>query len=475
MGIASTRPAAAPGGPPRRVVHALFFFPRGGSAQVVRALCRELPAHGWRPSIAVGSLGAPGALGHAATFFAGADVYAVDYTPAHAAADPLAAAVPFQPSFEDRPGSPDRVFAAVADEPYERLVRSWTDALDRAGAATADVLHLHHLTPIHEAALRAFPDVPRVGHLHGTELAMLRVVRAGAPARWTHAARWVERMRRWAASCERLVSAQLDVAEMSGLLGVPCDRFVTVGNGVDTAAFDRRPLAGAARLALWRRWLVDEPRGWDESGVPGSVRYAEADLAAFAGDAPVLLYVGRYTAVKRLPWLIEAHARAARRIPGRAPLVIVGGYPGEWEGEHPLHAVRRTGARDVFLAGWHGHEDLPLAFAGSDALVLPSRHEAFGIVLVEAMASGLPTIACAVPGPAGIVEDRETGWLVGEDDGRGLEDALAQALGDAGERRRRGELAYRRSRARWSWAAAAARSAGVYGAAAVRPARTPAP
>src|SRR6266545_2088737 len=52
-------------------------------------------------------------------------------------------------------------------------------ALSRAGAASADVLHLHHLTPANEAALRAFPAVPVVGQLHGTELALLRAIEAG--------------------------------------------------------------------------------------------------------------------------------------------------------------------------------------------------------------------------------------------------------------------------------------------------------
>ena len=61
------------------------------------------------------------------------------------------------------------------------------DALDRAGAARAEVLHLHHLTPANEAALRAFPAVPVVGQLHGTELALLRAIEAGAPAGWRFA------------------------------------------------------------------------------------------------------------------------------------------------------------------------------------------------------------------------------------------------------------------------------------------------
>jgi glycosyltransferase involved in cell wall biosynthesis len=452
-----------PGDQALHVVHALFFFPRGGSAQVARSLTAALPEHGVAAALASGSLGGPGDLGHAPTFFRRTDVATVDYTPAAGLADPLAAPVPFQPSFEDRPGSPDRVFAAVGDEPYERLVEAWAGALERAGAGAADVLHLHHLTPAHEAALRAFPDVPRVSQLHGTEVAMLRAIETGAPPSWRHADAWAARLCRWAAASARLLASPTSADEMARLVGVPRRRFTTVGNGVDTALFDRRPLCGEARLDLWRRWLVAEPRGWDRSGVPGSVAYGERDLEAFAGDAPAFLFVGRYTEVKRLPWLIETYALASRRFATRAPLVVVGGYPGEWEGEHPLETIRRTGARDVFLAGWHGHDDLPRAFGGADVLVLPSRHEAFGIVLIEAMASGLPTIACDVPGPSGIVDAGETGWLVGRDDTDALADALVEAVNRPDERRRRGDAAYRASRRRYGWSAVAGTVARVYG------------
>jgi hypothetical protein len=60
-----------------RVVSALFFFPRGGSAQVARALCRALPAIGWEVSLAAGSLGSAGEQGHAPSFFSGVDVISV--------------------------------------------------------------------------------------------------------------------------------------------------------------------------------------------------------------------------------------------------------------------------------------------------------------------------------------------------------------------------------------------------------------
>jgi glycosyltransferase involved in cell wall biosynthesis len=440
----------------------LQFFPRGGSAHVARNLARNLPAVGWAPRLVSGSLSVPGRPGDAREFYAGLDVRAVDMTEAAAAADPMLAAVPFHPSYEDRPGAPDRVFAALGEDVYEHHVRAWARALAGAGSAAMDVLHLHHLTPINAAAAEVAPDVPVVGHLHGTELLMLEAIE-DEPARWAHGPAWAERMRAWAARCERLiVLSDSQVARAERLLGIDGARCVRVANGFDPETFTPRHVDHRAH---WRRALVDEPRGWAPGEEAGSVRYAEADLAAFGddrGETPVLLYVGRYTDVKRLPLLIEAYAEAARDFDRRAPLVLVGGFPGEWEGEHPLEAIRRTGARDVFLAGWHDHAELPDFLAASDVVVLASVREQFGQVLVEGAACGLPSIAVAAHGPAEIVRDGETGRLVPPDDRAALAAALVEAVNDPAERRRRGALAAEDARAKYSWPALAARVAHVY-------------
>jgi glycosyltransferase involved in cell wall biosynthesis len=459
--------------PRRRVVMALMFFPRGGSSHVVRNLARYLPDAGWEVTLLTGSLGPPGSESNAETFFRGFDVHSVDYTAALAAPDPLLADPPMHPSFEDRPGALDRVFAKVDDRTYEHLVAAWQKALADAGAAGADLLHLNHLTPMHEAALRSFPEVPRIGHLHGTELLMLRDIAAGPPPGWNYAELWAARLRAWAQASARLFVLSPDAAErVPPLLGVAPERVVPAPNGFDPAVFDRRPLTGEDRVALWREWLVAEPRGWRPGGEPGSIAYREADLDAFRAG-PVLLYVGRYTEVKRIPLLIRAYARARARFPARAPLVLLGGYPGEYEGEHPQDVVDATGARDVFLAGWRSHDELALGLNAADVVVLPSVHEQFGQVLIEGMACGLPVIAVNNHGPATIVDDGETGLLVPPDDEDAMAEALVRIVADDDARRRMGRAAYEHSRARYSWPALAARVARVYdevgGSAAVPP------
>ena len=170
-----------------RVVMGLLFFPRGGSAHVTRSLARERVKSGCDVTIVCGSLRIPGRPGDAHEFFAGLDVRVLDYTAALNAEDPLQAEIPMHPSYEDRPGAPDRVFAKVDDDTYEHLVSAWMRALSDAGAAQADILHLNHLTPLNEAAARVAPHVPVVGHIHGTELLMLETIAQGAPPDWTYA------------------------------------------------------------------------------------------------------------------------------------------------------------------------------------------------------------------------------------------------------------------------------------------------
>src|SRR3954452_16322386 len=71
-----------------RVVSGLFFFPRGGAAQVAREFARALTGAGWGARLAARSPGGPGELTNARSFFAGIDVEPLDYLPASEPADP---------------------------------------------------------------------------------------------------------------------------------------------------------------------------------------------------------------------------------------------------------------------------------------------------------------------------------------------------------------------------------------------------
>ena len=420
-----------------------MFFPRGGSAHVTRALARQLPATGWDVTVVSGSRRGADAT----AFYAGLDTVAVDFDAGDA---------PMQPSYEDRPDAPDRVFAKVGDEELEHHVDAWANALRRARGDEADVLHLHHLTPIHEAAARVAPDVPVVGHLHGTELLMLERIADGAPPGWEHAAAWWERMRRWAARCERIVvlsPSQLERVER--LLDVDPERCVVVPNGYDPERF--KPCS-VDRAPFWRHALAEDPHGWLPGKEPGTLRYPAA-VASSLGERCVLLCVGRFTEVKRMGLLVRAYAAARERFSRPAALVFLGGHAGEWEAEHPGVVAQELGLDDVFLTGWHDHDELPRFYCAADACVLASVREQFGLVLVEGMACERPVVAVDRFGPADIVTPGETGWLVEPDDEKALADALVAAVEDPGELRRRGEAAARDVARRFSWPVVARRFA----------------
>ena len=482
----------------------LLFYPRGGSAFVVREVAPRLARLGWPVRLFVGSVGAPGAATHAGTFFQGLDVWPHDYTDAVEAFvrgdDPLSCPVPMHPSYEDRVDAPDPIFTSVSPELLEPQVRAWRRSFTAGGLGGCEIAHLHHLTPQADAVRRAWPHLPIVGHLHGTELKMLaeierrsdiaselgtdlagRTGRAGgaqAPPdaqgrweQWRYADFWRDHLREIASRCARLVVlSPADAEEATRLLPVEPERLAVIPNAVDTERFDHRPCGLMDRLWRWRRWLVEEPLGWDESGVPGSVRYADADLAAFVDPGtglgrPVVMFVGRFTAVKRLNLLLHAHARVRARLGPVAPLVVWGGSPGEWEGEHPVTQVRRERIEGVFFIGHRGHEDLPGGLACADVLAVPSVGESFGQVYVEAMASGLPVIATRTGGPpsfVNVVRGRPSGWLVEPDDEDELTAALEQALGDPAVRMARGRAAYRQIRANFSWETCARQFAEVY-------------
>ena len=427
---------------------------------MARGLFRGLRAMGWPVVLVAGSRGAVEPEADARAFYG--EVQAVDFGPALTSSDPIRfdgppGTAPLHPSFEDRPGALDIAFAKLDELDYERHVRAWSRELERAGAGRADVLHLHHLTPLNEAAERVAAGVPVVGHMHGTELLMLERIAAGAPPEWRHAEQWAARMRLWASRCARLLVVPAGVDRAIELLDVPRQRIVTLPGGVDADLFSPRDVD---REQFWRRVLVDQPRGWLAGQAPGSVGYRAADVARLAGGM-VLVYPGRFTAVKRLDLLIEAFGQARERVGVPVGLVLVGGHPGEWEGEHPAQIAARLGVRDVFLAGWQSQDELPEFFAAADAVILASEREQFGQVLIEGMACGLPAIARRSLGPTSIVEDGRTGWLVSPDGPDPLARAIVEAVADPAERRRRGELARRSVCERFAWSSVTARFAGV--------------
>ncbi len=459
----------------QNVVMGFYFYPRGGSAQVARYLSRALLGTRWEPTVFSGSLGSDLEPSCAERFFADVRFASLDYGPAaHAwtvGGDPMSVTVPMHASYEDKPGVPDRHFFDLDEVALNLQVESWKRFLSTVPGVPA-LVHLHHLTPMHEAVHQLWPHVPVVTHLHGTELKML-----GSGYESPFADDWGCRMRRWAQRSARVVTVSaMDHQLAIELLSVPPRRVVTIANGVDTDVFAPRTPSVGERLACWQRWLVDDPRGWRPGEGEGSVRYAVEDLSAFfdadGAAVPVVLFAGRFLRFKRLQLLIEAHHAMRETSRSAAVLVIVGGYPGEWEGEHPFDTVQRLGAQGVFFVGWRDHSDLATALSCSDVFAAPSVDEPFGLVYLEAMSAGVPPIATNTGGPQAFINvdpNSPTGWMVPPDDVSAIAQAMSDAVCEPLSRMARGRRAARFVRSRYSWASAADEFAQLYSSVVAEP------
>ncbi len=252
-----------------------------------------------------------------------------------------------------------------------------------------------------------------LGHIHGSELLMLEQIAAGPPPGWDHAEQWVERICEWAAGCERIVVNSPEGRKRAAACSISTPSASSWSRTASTRTSARsRSTAARTGAGTWS----SEPQGWRRAAA--RQRRLHARRTSRRSSGTTLLYSGRFTEVKRLTLLIEAYAEARARFARPTALVLLGGYPGEWEGEHPDRDDRAARPRRRLPRRLARPRELPDFLAATDLIVHASVREQFGQVLVEAMACGVPPIAVDRGGPATIVDDGRTGWLVEPDDRR---------------------------------------------------------
>ncbi|MFH1888710.1 MAG: lipopolysaccharide heptosyltransferase II [Candidatus Omnitrophota bacterium] len=161
--------------------------------------------------------------------------------------------------------------------------------------------------------------------------------------------------------------------------------------------------------------------------------------------------VGRITPIKGHPHFIKAMAYVARSVP-RLKVWIVGDAPGSKEAykEHVQVLVKRLGL-------WHctqflgNQRDIPGILAHLDLLVLATTtHEAFGRVIVEAQACGVPVVATRVGGVVDIIDDQKTGLLVPSADPASIADAAIKIFRDPQLGRKLAENAYKKVKEKYN-------------------------
>jgi N-acetyl-alpha-D-glucosaminyl L-malate synthase BshA len=128
------------------------------------------------------------------------------------------------------------------------------------------------------------------------------------------------------------------------------------------------------------------------------------------GNRKVVLYIGRLEPVKGVRYLVQAMGILRDRGLRNAKLLIVGDGS---EKKYLEELVKKLGLEDyVVFAGKVPHEKIPEYMALADVFVLPSLSEGFPLVVVEAMAMGLPVIASRVRGLPWIIRNGQNGFLV---------------------------------------------------------------
>lgn len=253
----------------------------------------------------------------------------------------------------------------------------------RAAASRADVVHVHGPNPAGEIAL-PLARAARVATWHCDPYRLRR-------AHGTYAAAVVPAL----ASCHRVIASSQRLVERSDVM---------------SRLADRRP--GAIRVV---------PYGID------ATRFSPPTVATRGGDGSgcaVVLFVGRLRPYKGLEVLVRALARID------ATLVVVGDGP-----EHPMLESLGTNVlgNRLRLLGQLSDAALVDAYRAADVLCLPSTSasEAFGMVLLEAMACGLPVVSTEVGTATSLVNRHgETGLVVPPGDPAALAEALQVLLAD---------------------------------------------
>ncbi len=282
-----------------------------------------------------------------------------------------------------------------------------------------------------------------------------------------------------------VVHTHLGAADVHGTVAARSLRMPTVSTihlvAPETAALDHREAARERLMAAARRYgsrrviaVSNAARdayldaGLDRAArvvtvhngiAPRAPLRTRAELRAELGipaDAPVVAMVSVLRAGKGHDVAIAAVDELRRRHPGLR-LLVVGDGPARAE----VEALARPLGDAVVLTGFR--RDVVELLAASDALLLPSRMDAFPTALLEAASVGVPCVATAVGGIPEIVADGITGLLI---DAPATPGAVASAVGrlldDPALRARLGEAAHARFDARFTAERWAARCRAIY-------------
>ena len=223
-----------------------------------------------------------------------------------------------------------------------------------------------------------------------------------------------------------------------------------------------RRLHGRIAVSAAARHFADRYFPGDYKVIPNGV-----DLSRFEDVEPIprwtdgtknIFFLGRLESRKGVMDLLKAY-RLLRKVGCDCRLLLAGAGPLDKQVRRYL-LTRRTG--DVEMLGRVSEDEKARLFATADVFVAPATgRESFGIVLLEAMASGKPIVASDIHGYRSVVRRGEQGLLVPPGDPRALAGALARLLSDDGLRARMGASGRERAK-QFSWPSVVAKVEAYY-------------
>ncbi|WP_119069848.1 glycosyltransferase family 4 protein [Aggregatilinea lenta] len=175
---------------------------------------------------------------------------------------------------------------------------------------------------------------------------------------------------------------------------------------------------GVRQVGLWRRGVDADQFNPARADADMRVR-----LSGGHPDDTILLYVGRLSNEKQIHKL----RAAVDHVPGTR-LAIVGDGPARPELE-----AQFAGSPTTFM-GYLRDDELWSAYASADVFLFPSAMETFGLVLIEAMAAGLPVVTSRVGGADDMVRPGVNGYLFNVGDARGMIDGVRAIVGEPSKR-----------------------------------------
>src|SRR5829696_1334574 len=296
---------------------------------------------------------------------------------------------------------------------------SWADAIEAgvrlARRWQADVIHLHTamLWSVAEV-IQHQASKPLVYHVHSVDRAEYELGRE--PDQWLAHSQAQEAA---IAAADRLIALSQDERALLVRYYPECrGRIRVIGNGIDDSA--------DAKAAVRKQ------------------RHT---------PAPLVLYSGRLVERKGIRELLAAIPSILQVAPA-TDFVLAGGPPGVSGSELKqqwLPAELWRYRDRIHFTGWLTPAEVAAWYRRADVLVVPSRYEPFGMVILEGMLHGLPIVAANVGGPAEILQQEQTGLLFPPMDVGSLSQQLLRLVTSANLRRQIGLRAANEARSRWLW------------------------